>query len=108
MNDLMRPALYNAYHEIFPIINLQNSQSKIRWDIVGPICETGDWLGKDRQINTRQGERLAIASAGAYGSSMASNYNSRPKPTEILVKESGSIKILKRRESFEDMIRNEI
>ena len=108
MNDLMRPALYDAYHEIFPIINFQNSKSKMSWDVVGPICETGDWLGKDRYIHTKQGERLAIASAGAYGSSMASNYNSRSKPAEILIKESGSVKVLKRRETFDDLIRNEI
>lgn len=108
MNDLMRPALYNAHHEIFPITNFQNSKSNVSWDIVGPICETGDWLGKDRYIRTKPGERLAIASTGAYGSSMASNYNSRTRPVEVLIKESGYVKVLKRRESFDDMIKNEI
>jgi diaminopimelate decarboxylase len=108
MNDLMRPSLYNAYHEIFPISDFENTDSDISWDIVGPICETGDWLGKNRQIHTKEGARLAIASAGAYGSSMASNYNSRTRPAEILITTSGSIQLIKKRESFDDLIRNEI
>ena len=108
MNDLMRPSLYSAYHEIFPIANFKKNGSDALWDIVGPICETGDWLGKDRKIQTNEGDFLAIASAGAYGSSMSSNYNSRRKPTEILIKDSGAIEIIKKRESFDDMIRNEL
>jgi diaminopimelate decarboxylase len=108
MNDLMRPSLYDAYHEIFPISNFENSNTSIRWDIVGPICESGDWLGKDRFIHTSEGAILAIASAGAYGSSMGSNYNSRTRPAEILIEKSGSIKTLRKRESFDDLIKNEI
>ena len=108
MNDLMRPSLYSAYHEIFPITNFEKSNSDTSWDVVGPICETGDWLGKNRNIQTKEGEKLAIASAGAYGSSMASNYNSRTRPAEILITKSGSVRLIKSRETFDDLIRKEI
>ena len=108
MNDLMRPSLYGAYHEIFPITNFEKSNSDTSWDVVGPICETGDWLGKNRNIQTKEGEKLAIASAGAYGSSMASNYNSRTRPAEILITKSGYVRLIKSRETFDDLIRKEI
>ncbi|OUW01284.1 MAG: diaminopimelate decarboxylase [Betaproteobacteria bacterium TMED156] len=108
MNDLLRPSLYKAYHEIFPISNLKNSQTTEKWDIVGPICESGDWLGKDRRIKTCEGEYLGIASVGAYASSMSSNYNSRVKPAELVIRKSGNVDLIRKRESFEDLISNEI
>ncbi len=107
MNDLMRPSLYDAYHEIFPLTRLNKSNSDKCWDVVGPICETGDWLGKGRYIHTNEGDFLAVASAGAYGSSMASNYNSRARPAELIIRENGKVDIIKKRESFEDLIKNE-
>jgi diaminopimelate decarboxylase len=85
MNHLIRPALYEAYHEIIPIY--QTTQFAQMYDIVGPICETGDFLGKQRLLSVSAGDYLAITTAGAYGMSMASHYNSRPLPIEILIHE---------------------
>jgi diaminopimelate decarboxylase len=85
MNDLLRPSLYNAFHNIIPVS--KKRRKKITADIVGPICESGDFLGKDRQLNSvHQGDLLAVMSAGAYGFTMSSTYNSRPRPAEVLVK----------------------
>ena len=83
MNDLMRPALYQAYHDIVPL----NARAgvKTRYDIVGPICETGDFIGFARDLSIDEGDYLALLSSGAYGMSMASNYNSRPRAAEVLV-----------------------
>ncbi|MBY0578999.1 MAG: diaminopimelate decarboxylase [Burkholderiales bacterium] len=83
MNDLMRPALYDAYHEIIPV--RQGARSGEIFEIVGPVCETGDFLGHARRLDVQSGDLLAILSAGAYGMSMSSNYNSRPRAAEILV-----------------------
>jgi diaminopimelate decarboxylase len=83
MNDLMRPALYDAYHEIIPV--KQGRGEGELYEIVGPVCETGDFLGHDRNLAAKQGDLLAIHSAGAYGMSMSSNYNSRPRAAEIVV-----------------------
>ncbi|VAW75621.1 Diaminopimelate decarboxylase [hydrothermal vent metagenome] len=83
MNDLLRPALYQAWQDIVPVI--PHAGEAKHWDIVGPVCETGDFLGKGRELILAQGDRLAVRSAGAYGFTMASNYNSRPRPAEILV-----------------------
>lgn len=84
MNDLIRPALYNAWQQIVPVT--ANAKAKeLVWDIVGPVCETGDWLGKERQLALSQGDLLAIRSAGAYGFAMSSNYNSRTRPAEVMV-----------------------
>ena len=111
MNDLMRPALYGAYHKIVP---LQKGASHARKmplirgvDIVGPICETGDFLGKARTISTREGEHLAILGTGAYGFSMSSNYNSRPRPAEVLVKKN-KIYLIRAREIYKELVRKEI
>lgn len=84
MNDLIRPALYNAWQHIIPV---QQSTHDLdaSWDIVGPVCETGDFLGKNRQLRLSQGDLLAVRSAGAYGFTMSSNYNSRPRAAEIMV-----------------------
>lgn len=85
MNDLLRPALYSAWQEIIPVQAAGNDVATLTWDIVGPVCETGDFLGKDRQLALSPGDLLAVRSAGAYGFSMSSNYNSRPRPAEIMV-----------------------
>ncbi len=106
MNDLIRPSIYGAYHKIQPL--LQNRRGKITADIVGPICESGDFLAKDRQISkVRQGEYLAVMSAGAYGYAMSSNYNSRPRPAEVLVKDS-EYAVVRHRETYKDLIKGEV
>lgn len=105
MNDLIRPTLYGAYHEIVPV-ERKNSE-KIITDIVGPICESGDFFAKDREIETpEQGDFLAIMSAGAYGFSMSSNYNSRPRAAEVLVKGKRAV-LIRKRETYQDLIRGE-
>ena len=104
MNDLMRPSLYNAFHEV---INLSNTQdSNDIFDIVGPICETGDFLAKDRNIKANQGDILAIMDAGAYGFSMSSNYNSRPRIPEVMV-DKDEFYLIRERENFSDLIAHE-
>ncbi len=105
MNDLVRPSLYKAYQEIIPL-NRANI-NKIKADIVGPICESGDFMAKDRVIEySGKGSYLAIRSAGAYGFTMTSNYNSRPRPCEILVKDD-KYYVIRERETYEDLIRKE-
>lgn len=105
MNDLIRPTFYNSYHEIVPVI--ENNSDKEIVDIVGPICETGDFLAVDREFpKTQNGDYLAVLSAGAYGSVMASNYNSRPRAAEVMVKGSEFF-LIKEREQFEDIIKGE-
>ena len=84
MNDLMRPALYDAWMSIVAC-RLRPDVAKETWDVVGPVCESGDWLGRDRSLAVQPGDTLAVLSAGAYGMSMASNYNSRPRAAEVLV-----------------------
>ncbi|HMK61859.1 MAG TPA: diaminopimelate decarboxylase [Dissulfurispiraceae bacterium] len=105
MNDLMRPSLYNAYHHIQPVVKTR--RHVIIADIVGPICESGDFLAKDREIRkVKQGELLAVMSAGAYGFSMSSTYNSRPKVAEVMV--SGKeFALVRKRESYADLLRGE-
>ena len=107
MNDLIRPALYDAYHEIVPIIEPGgNSHDKI--DIVGPVCESGDFLAADREMPPlRPGDLLAVMSAGAYGLVMASNYNSRPLPAEALV-EGDNFRLIRKRQSWDDLVGGEI
>jgi len=83
MNDLMRPALYDAYHDIVAV-KQTNSNSQV-YEIVGPVCESGDFLGHDRNLALAQNDLLAVLSAGAYGMSMSSNYNTRPRATEVMV-----------------------
>jgi len=109
MNDLVRPSLYSAYHEILPVKSRSYASSgKIRkYDIVGPVCESGDFLGKDRKfIDLREGDFLAVMSAGAYGYSMASNYNSRPRPAEVLV-DGARARLITRRETYRDLAHTE-
>ena len=106
MNDLIRPALYEAYHQLLPLRKSQSS-GKEKVDVVGPICESSDYLAKDRLMSEiNAGDYLAAMGAGAYGFSMASNYNSRRRPAEILVKGSKAF-VIRKRESFLDLIRDE-
>jgi diaminopimelate decarboxylase len=105
MNDLMRPSLYGAYHHIVPVV--KNRRGRITAEIVGPICESGDFLAKKRQIEkVQQGEYLAVMSAGAYGMSMSSSYNSRPAAAEVIVK-GRSYDLIRRRGTYEDLVRDE-
>lgn len=99
MNDLPRPAMYEAYHQIVPLAPRPGASSL--WDVVGPICESGDWLGRDRALNAQPGDHLAVLSAGAYCMSMASNYNTRGRAAEILV-DSDRAHLIRRRESAAD------
>lgn len=106
MNDLIRPALYQGYHEIVPVQEAP-ADSAITADVVGPVCESGDFLAQNREMaDVRQGELLAILSAGAYGFSMASNYNSRPLAEEILV-DGSQWHVIRRRQTWEDLIAGE-
>jgi diaminopimelate decarboxylase len=106
MNDLIRPALYGSYQAIEPVV--QNNGETIVADIVGPICESGDFFAKEREIaRPARGDLLAVMSAGAYGFTMASNYNSHPKPPEILV-DGDKYYVIRARENFEDLIRGEV
>lgn len=110
MNDLIRPSLYEAYHEILPIRSPAYARPRdiLSYDIVGPICESGDFLGKDRKfISLKQGDFLAVMGAGAYGFSMASNYNSRPRPAEVLIEGMRS-RLIRRRDTYKDLVHNEI
>lgn len=105
MNDLIRPALYRAHHDVLPLNHAP--ADAIVADVVGPICETGDFLARDRELaDVQPGEYLAISSAGAYGFAQASNYNSRPRAAEVLV-EGDTWKVIRERESYEDLIRGE-
>ena len=106
MNDLMRPSLYDAYHHITPVVRRKRAQ--IKADIVGPICESGDFLAKGRMIDgVSRGEYLAVMSAGAYGMSMSSNYNSRPKAAEVMVNGNAHA-LVSRRGTYEDLIAQEV
>lgn len=107
MNDLIRPSLYEAYHEVLPVNEEAGRRTKQTVDIVGPVCESGDFLAKDRSLPVvKPGELLAVMSAGAYGFVMASNYNSRPRVPEVLVRE-GSFHVIREREQYEDLIKGE-
>ncbi|MGA0129492.1 MAG: diaminopimelate decarboxylase [Burkholderiales bacterium] len=105
MNDLARPALYDAHHEIVNVIE-NKTQKTQAFDVVGPICETGDFLGKNRSLSAEEGDMLAIMSAGAYGMTMSSNYNTRPKAAEILVNGS-KCEVIRDRETIEDLTARE-
>ncbi|MBI4179068.1 diaminopimelate decarboxylase [bacterium] len=106
MNDLIRPTLYGAYHEILPV--RPRASRKVTYDVVGPVCESGDFFAKDRSLDELQaGDLVAIKSAGAYGFVMASNYNTRPKPPELWVT-GGSVRVARRRETLEDLVAAEM
>ena len=104
MNDLMRPALYEAWHDIRPVTPRDGSSR--RYEIVGPVCESGDFLGRDRALNLAEGDLVAIMSAGAYGMSMSSNYNTRPRAAEIIV-DGNKFHVVRSRETFEHLIATE-
>ncbi|RDE18728.1 diaminopimelate decarboxylase [Motiliproteus coralliicola] len=105
MNDLIRPSLYSAYQDIIPL-KIDASREQLSWDLVGPVCETGDFLGKDRQLGLEPGDLLAVCSSGAYGFTMSSNYNSRNRAAEVMV-DGDSIHLIRQREDFEHQIRGE-
>ena len=104
MTELMRPALYEAYHGIVPVKTKLTKSST--YDVVGPVCESGDWLGRDRSLAVEEGDLLAILSAGAYGFVMASNYNTRPKPAEIMV-DGKNVYVIRKRENTQDLFASE-
>jgi diaminopimelate decarboxylase len=106
MNDLLRPALYKAHHRIEPV-RTQGRESR-NVDVVGPVCETADAFARDRELESvERGELLAIRDAGAYGFAMASTYNMRPRPAEVMI-EDGRVRLIRRRETFEDLIGTEV
>jgi diaminopimelate decarboxylase len=104
MNDLPRPAMYEAFHQIVPVAPRQGPL--MDYDVVGPVCESGDWLGRDRALCVQSGDLLAVLSAGAYCMSMASNYNSRGRPAEILV-DGNQARLIRERETIADQMRGE-
>jgi diaminopimelate decarboxylase len=105
MNDLIRPTLYQAWMDIVQVQPREDEAARV-YDVVGPVCETGDWLGKDRKLAVREGDLLAVRTAGAYGFTMASNYNSRGRAAELMV--DGEVAhLIRAREDFEDLVRGE-
>jgi diaminopimelate decarboxylase len=107
MNDLLRPSLYSAHHEIVPVVSPAAPGRTNKVDIVGPVCESGDFLARDRELpEVAAGDVLAVLDAGAYGTVLASNYNTRPRPAEVLVRGKRA-KLIRRRERFGDLVRGE-
>ena len=104
MNDLPRPAMYQAFHKIVPVA--EATGEPVTYDVVGPVCESGDWLGRERALDAKAGDLLAVLSVGAYSMSMASNYNSRGRAAEMLV-QGRAATLIRRRENIEDQMRNE-
>ncbi|MCS6996140.1 MAG: diaminopimelate decarboxylase [Casimicrobiaceae bacterium] len=104
MNDLIRPTLYGAYHAVVEVA--PRAAPSLTYDIVGPVCESGDWLARDRPLSAQAGDLLAILGAGAYGMTMASNYNSRLRPCELLV-DGEKVHVIRERERFEELIAGE-
>jgi diaminopimelate decarboxylase len=99
MNDLMRPSLYGAHHEIVPVLLDRNSDELSKVDVVGPVCESGDFFARNRELPVvSEGDLLAILDAGAYGMSLASNYNTRPRAAEVLV-DGKAWKVIRKRET---------
>ena len=106
MNDLIRPALYGSFHDIWPL-KQNGTAKKLTYDVVGPICESGDFLAKNRMVQELQANDLiAFVSAGAYGFSMSSNYNARPRVAEVLVRGS-RFEVVRERETYHDLVRGE-
>ncbi|SFR62500.1 diaminopimelate decarboxylase [Thiomicrospira sp. ALE5] len=105
MNDLIRPALYQAYQDIIPVTP-RNEGTTVEWDVVGPVCETGDFLGKNRLLNLQAGDLLAVMSAGAYGFTMSSNYNTRPRAAEVMVHNQQAW-LVRPRETYDDLMGKE-
>ena len=107
MNDLPRPAMYQAFHAIVPVVPLSPKVEGLVYDVVGPVCESGDWIGRDRLLNVVAGDQLAVMSAGAYCMSMASNYNTRGRAAELLV-DGDVARLIRTRESAADTFRGEL
>ena len=107
MNDLPRPAMYQAFHAIVPVEPSDADAFEVAYDVVGPVCESGDWIGRDRVLNVKAGDHLAVMSAGAYCMSMASNYNSRGRAAEVLVAGSAA-HLIRTRETIADQLRSEL
>jgi diaminopimelate decarboxylase len=105
MNDLLRPTLYQAWMDIVPVQARSDVAAQV-YDIVGPVCETGDWLGKDRELALATGDLLAVRTAGAYGFVMASNYNTRPRAAELMV-DGDAVHVIRARETLDDLLRGE-
>ena len=105
MNDLLRPTLYQAWMDIVPV-TAHSDEALKNYDVVGPVCETGDWLGKDRPLAVREGDLLAVRTAGAYGFTMSSNYNSRGRAAEVMV-DDNIVHLVRARETFDDLVRGE-
>jgi len=105
MNDLVRPSLYGAWQDIVPLQPRQG-EGKL-YDLVGPVCETGDFLGKERQLDLQRGDLLAVRSSGAYGFTMSSNYNTRPRPVEIMV-DGGRAQVIRKREKLSQLMQGEV
>jgi diaminopimelate decarboxylase len=105
MNDLPRPAMYQAFHQIAPLQVREGAGTL--YDVVGPVCESGDWIGRDRSLAVQAGDHLAVLSAGAYCMSMASNYNTRGRAAEVLV-DGDKVHIIRERETFADQMRGEL
>jgi diaminopimelate decarboxylase len=102
MNDLIRPSLYQAHHEILPVVLRKAAETKV--DVVGPVCESGDFFARDRLLaGVRPGDLVLVLDAGAYGMSLSSNYNTRPRPAEVLVAGAGA-KLIRRRETMRDLL----
>ena len=106
MNDLPRPAMYQAFHAIVPSVIKQHAGEGVLYDVVGPVCESGDWIGHDRLLDPKAGDLLAVLSAGAYCMSMASNYNTRGRAAEVLV-DGARVHVIRRRETAQDQMRHE-
>jgi len=105
MNDLLRPALYQAHHEIIPVIEMRGETMTA--DVVGPVCETGDFFARDRRLPAfKPGDLIALRTAGAYGFVLSSNYNSRPRPCELLI-DGERVFVARTRETFDDLTRGE-
>jgi len=104
MNDLVRPAMYEAWMAMEPCQRREGAATT--WDVVGPICESGDWLGRDRALVLQPGDRIAILSAGAYGMVMASNYNTRPRAAEVMV-DGDAVHLIRERESVVELFAHE-
>lgn len=105
MNDLLRPALYGAWMDIVPV--RPREEVADRWDVVGPVCETGDFLGRERELAIAEGDLLAVRTAGAYGATMSSNYNSRPRAAEVLV-DGNQVHLVRRRETIDELLAPEM
>lgn len=106
MNDLLRPSLYQAFHTIVPVLKNNEQDDELVFDVVGPVCESADVLGYDRALTAQADDLLAVLSAGAYGFSMANNYNSRLRPAEVMV-DDDSVHIIRQREEYDDLLKGE-